>query len=77
MTPAELTDLLVARLVRGQGGTSQRWRRLLGSVRLYDVATHPHCNWSINPTGTIPEIAYIERLLDEVRISHPIVQDDR
>ena len=74
MTPAKLTDLLVTRLLR-HGGTGQRWRRLLGPVRLYDLATHPHCNWAINPSGSHSEVALIERLLDEIRISHPIVRE--
>ena len=76
MTPARLTDLLVARLLR-HGGGGQRWRRLLGPIRLYDLSTHPHCNWSISPTGSYSEVALIERLLDEVRNSHPIVREER
>lgn len=77
MTPAQLTDLLVARLVRDQGGTGQHWRRLVGRIQLYDLETHAHCNWAINPSGSNSEIAIIERLLDDVRISHPILSEDR
>lgn len=75
MTPSQLTDLLIARLVREQGGGAQRWRRVLGRVQLYDLKTHSHCNWAITPTGSNSEIAIIERLLDDVRISHPIVHE--
>lgn len=76
MTPSQLTDLLVARLVRDQAGTAQRWRRLVGRVQLYDLNTHAHCNWAISPTGSNSEIAIIERLLDDIRISHPIVREN-
>src|SRR3546814_19389837 len=47
MTASELQDLLVATLVRKAGGTRRRWRIAVGPVRLHDLATHPHCNWSI------------------------------
>ena len=76
MTPGQLIDLLVARLVRDQGGTTQRWRRLLGRVQVYDLKTHAHCNWAICPTGSNAEIAIIERLLDDIRLSHPIARED-
>jgi hypothetical protein len=76
MTPSQLTDLLVARLVRDRGGSGQRWRKLMGRVQLYDLKTHRHCNWAISPTGSNAEIAAIERLLDDIRTSHPIVLDD-
>lgn len=77
MSPSQLTDLLVARLARDWGGNPQRWRKLLGRVQLYDLRTHAHCNWAISPTGSNSEIAIIERLLDDIRISHPVLQDDR
>jgi hypothetical protein len=75
MTPSQLTDLLVAQLVRDKGGMAQRWRRVVGGVQIYDVKTHPHCNWAIRPTGSNSEIATVERLLDDIRISHPIVSE--
>jgi len=76
MTAAQLLDLLVARLAREQGGTKQHWRALLGTVQTYSLRTHAHCNWAITPTGTRPEIATIERLIDELRASHPIVESN-
>lgn len=77
MTPSQLADHLAARLVPGSGGSGQRRRKLLGRVQLDDLKTHSHCNWAISPTGSNAEIAAIERLLDDIRIAHPIVQDDR
>lgn len=73
MTASELQDLLVATLVRKQGGTRRRWRMAIGPIRLRDAATHPHCNWSVEPSGTEQDIAEIERLLDDVRLAHPLV----
>ena len=73
MTVAELQHLLIARLVRTAGGTARRWRMAIGSIQIRDTATHPHCNWDIRPSGSISEVAEIERLLDTVRLDHPIV----
>jgi hypothetical protein len=73
MTPIELQDLLITALVRKAGGTRRQWRMALGPVRLHDRATHPHCNWSVAPSGSTREIAEIERLLDDIRLSHPLV----
>ena len=76
MTASDLQDHLVATLVRRCGGTQRGWRLALGRVRLYDVATHPHCNWAIDPTGDAREVAAIEALIDEVRLSHPLLAAD-
>ena len=76
MTAGELGDMLVATLVRSVGGNARRWRIALGPVRVLDRATHPHCNWSVSPTGAAHEIAAVEALLDTVRLSHPLVTAD-
>jgi hypothetical protein len=73
LTASELQHFLVSTLVRNVGGTQRRWRLAIGPVRLHDRATHPHCNWSVAPSGSIAEIEAIEQLLDDVRLSHPIV----
>ena len=73
MTASELQDLLVATLVRRHGGTQRSWRLAVGRVRVYDAATHPHCNWAIDPSGSDREVAAIERLSDEVRLAHPLL----
>jgi hypothetical protein len=73
MTSGELQDLLVTTLVRKAGGSARRWRMALGPVHRHDVATHPHCNWSVAPSGGSREIAEIEHLLDTFRLEHPIV----
>lgn len=73
MTASDLQDLLVRTLTRTAGGTQRRWRLVVGSVRLHDAATHAHCNWSVDPTGTAREVAEVESLLDRVRLEHAIV----
>ena len=75
MTVHQLQALLVTRLLRAHGGAGRNWRQAIGPIRLYDLATHPHCNWAVHPSGTIPENAAIERLCDSVRAEHPIVGD--
>lgn len=77
MTADQISDLLVARLVRDHGGPKHEWRKRIGRVRLYSPATHPHCNWAVEPVGTALQIEAIERLLDELRITHPMLRADR
>lgn len=76
MTASDLEHLLIARLVREKGGTSQTWRRALGKVVVRDARTHAHCNWEITPAGTDTQRAAIEEILDEVRLKHSIVMAD-
>src|SRR3546814_4721483 len=52
MTADNLVELIVARLVRDYGRSKHHWRRLVGPIRLYSRATHPHCNWAAAPIGT-------------------------
>ena len=73
MISAQLETLLITRLVRKHGGSKIGWRRALGPVRLYDTATHPHCNWAVAPSGSIGQNRAIEELCDEVRGEHPII----
>ncbi|OYW87240.1 MAG: hypothetical protein B7Z20_05570 [Sphingobium sp. 32-64-5] len=73
MTADQMFDLLLARLVRDHGGSRHRWRKLIGPIRLYSIATHPHCNWTATPVGTAAEIEAVERLADELRLAHPIL----
>jgi len=73
MTASDLEQLLIARLVRERGGTSQSWRRALGKTIVRDPSIHSHCNWELRPNGTDAQVAAIEKLLDEVRLEHSIV----
>ena len=73
MTASDLEQLLIARLVRKSGGTSQTWQRALGKVIVRDTETHAHCNWDVRPSGTDAQRAAIEALLDDVRLEHSIV----
>lgn len=69
MTTSDLHDRIVSTLARDHGGTKRRWRVAVGGVRVHSVATHPHCNWSIEPSGTASENDAIERLLDDLRLA--------
>lgn len=77
MTQNQLIDILTSRLMRDNSGTKHRWRKLIAPVQIHSTRTHAHCNWSVNPTASNAEIATIELLLDEVRLSHPILTPDR
>ena len=59
MTAGELQDLLVNALVRKAGGSKRDWRAAMGKVRVYSPETHPHCNWSVAPSGSNGENAII------------------
>ncbi len=74
MTSGMLLDLFLSTLVRQAGGNRRRWRLVVGDVRLYDPATHPHCNWSITPAGSASENDTVERIADDLRLKHPIVR---
>lgn len=73
MTALDIQDLLVTLLTR-EGGSRRRWRIVVGDVRVYSLSTHPHCNWSITPNGNTGEVARVERLLDTLRLSHPVIR---
>lgn len=73
MTASDLTETILATLMRRLGRTKRHWRTALGPVRVYDLATHPHCNWSVSPTGDSGQVAAIEAMLDDIRAAHPIV----
>jgi hypothetical protein len=75
MTAADLIDLFLAALLREVGGTRRRWRHVLGEVRVYGADTHPHCNWSLTPSGSAAEIGAVERIADRLRGEHPIVRN--
>lgn len=72
MTAADLQDLIVSTLAR-EVGTGRRWRLVVGPVKVYSLLTHPHCNWSVSPSGNPADVARVERLLDRLRIAHPVI----
>lgn len=73
MTASELQNLIVATLTRNVGGSRRRWRLAVGPVHVHSVETHPHCNWSVSPSGSIGENAAVEDLVDIIRSTHPII----
>lgn len=73
MTASDLEQILIARLIRENGGTAQTWRRALGGIIVRDAKTHPHCNWDVRLSGIATQRDAIERILDEVRLQHSIV----
>lgn len=75
MRASQLQDLLIAALVRKIGGSQRRWRIAVGPVKINDRTTHPHCNWSVSPSGSHREIGEIEKLLDEFRLAHPFIME--
>ncbi|WP_404336722.1 hypothetical protein AB2M62_00065 [Sphingomonas sp. MMS12-HWE2-04] len=75
MTAADLGDLFVKTLLREAGGNRRGWRAAMGKIRVYSLETHAHCNWSITPSGSALENAWIEKIADRLRGDVPIVGD--
>lgn len=73
MIASDLEQLIIVRLIRERGGTSQTWRRAFGKVIVCDTTTHAQCNWEVRPSGTDAQRAAIEELLDDVQLEHSIV----
>ena len=73
MTASDLRDQFVTALVRANAGNRHHWRTVVGPVRVYSIATHSHCNWSVTPSGTVDEVAEVERIADHLRETCPIV----
>jgi hypothetical protein len=73
MTAADLRDLFLTTLARRFGGNRRRWRMVIGEVKIYSRATHPHCNWAITPSGSAGENSAVEAVADDLRSAHPIV----
>lgn len=73
MTASELQQMLTSTLARRIGGTQRQWRLAIGPIRFHDRTTHPHCNWSVAPSGSVAQNEAIEALLDDVRLRYPVV----
>ncbi|GEM73044.1 hypothetical protein SAQ01S_28100 [Sphingomonas aquatilis NBRC 16722] len=76
MTSGALHGLFLSTLIRRAGGNRRRWRLVTGDLRVYPIATHPHCNWSVTPSGTAAENDIVERIADDLRAAHPILVED-
>lgn len=75
MRASELRDRLVLRLANHRSGGRARWRRAVGEVIVYPIETHPHCNWTVRPSGSIVEIDAVERAVDALRDDNPFVSE--
>lgn len=75
MTAGDLSTLIVQRLARDNGGGTGRWRRVLGELRVYSRSTHAHCNWDVRPTGSVSDVAAVERTADALRLAYPFVDE--
>lgn len=77
MTGSDLQQLIVTKLVQTRGGTRQRWRRAVGEVRVYSLATHPHCNWDVRASGSPSDIDAVDEVVDALCERHAHVSPDR
>jgi hypothetical protein len=75
MTASELRDILVRDITRTHGGSTARWRRLVGSLKVYSRTTHAHCNWEARPSGSPHDIAIAEQAIDAIRPRFPYIDE--
>jgi hypothetical protein len=76
MTASELRDILVRDIIRTQGGSTARWRRVVGRMKVYSRTTHAHCNWEARPSGSPHDVAIAERAIDAIRSRFPYIDED-
>lgn len=76
MTASELRDILVRDITRTHGGSTARWRRVVGPVKVYSRTTHAHCNWEARPSGSPHDVAVAEQAIDAIRPRLPYVDED-
>jgi hypothetical protein len=74
-TASELRDVLVRDIVRSNGGSTIRWRRVVGEVKVYSRSTHAHCNWEATPSGSAHDVSIAERAIDAIRPRFPYVDE--
>jgi len=73
MQSTQIHGLILAHLIRNVGGTRQHWRRAVGNLRVFPIATHAHCNWDVYPSGTAADIRAVNEAVDEIRERHPLI----
>ena len=74
MTAGELQDVLITALAKDTGRSRRYWRLVVGPVQVHPRATHGHCNWSIAPSGDGYDNDRVERMIDDLRLDHPFVE---
>jgi hypothetical protein len=73
MTAGDLRDLIARDLIKAHGGSTARWRRAIGEVKVYPRSTHAHCNWELRPAGPSNIVEHVERAADAIRASRPFI----
>jgi hypothetical protein len=70
-TASELEELLATMLAGVVGGDENDWKRAIGAVEVLDIVWHPKCNWTVNPTGSIEQVAAIGAAAAVLADAHP------
>jgi hypothetical protein len=74
LSSAELNGLLIEMLTGHAGGAPEQWRDAVGDIVVLSLETHPHCNWTVLPTGSAREIAAVDLAVELVRGDHPLAR---
>ena len=74
LTASALTDLLVKVITGVEGGTDERWRKIIGPVHRLPIIDNVRSNWSVISGGTRRERDVIGKAAEIVRQAHPYVR---
>jgi hypothetical protein len=72
-TAEDVRELIATLLAGAAGGSTARWKRLVGDVEQLPTWRFVRFNWRIEPSGTPAERATIAKAVDVVRAEHPYI----
>ena len=72
-TADEMAQLLATIIAGTAGGTTGRWRKLIGRVEKLSTWNNVRCNWRVHPSGSAQEQRIIDQAAEVVRSEHPYV----
>lgn len=73
MTGDELATTLAAVIAGVAGGTTGKWRKIIGRVERLHTWQHVTHNWRVEPSGTWAERQMVEQAVKIVRAEHPYI----
>jgi alpha-D-ribose 1-methylphosphonate 5-triphosphate synthase subunit PhnH len=72
-TADELAQTMATVIAGVAGGTTGKWRRVIGPVEQLPTWCNIHCNWRVTARGSDAERAVVEQAVAIVRAAHPYI----
>jgi hypothetical protein len=76
VTVTELQNQLLERLTGASGRGRGHWRRIIGEIRVFDIARENGSNWEIRPTGSFVDVQAANAAAESLRDADPVLQSD-